>query len=202
VLFMLAGFDSTQTLLLYTAYALALNQDVQEKLREEVGRVLEETDGEFTYEGLGKMTYLDMVIKETLRYWPPGVQTDRQCVKEYKIPGTDVLVNIGDVVNIPIYGFHRDPQFYPNPTTFDPERFSAESKGKINQYAYLPFSHGPRNCIGMRFALTEARVAVAQLVHNFNIQPSKKTLIPMVYDKSGSIKPKGGMYLALTKIQR
>lgn len=126
---------------------------------------------------------------------------------------------------IPIYGLHHDPEYYPEPEKFDPERFSPENKGKINQYVYLPFGAGPRNCIGefhnnlisgiicnpvlyayifvigMRFALAEVKVAIAHLVHNFMIEPSKKTLIPMKFSKASSLKPDGGMFLALNKIQ-
>lgn len=172
VLFILAGFDTTQSLLLFSTYALAVNPDVQERLREEINSVLEETGGKFTYDGLSKMVYLDMVIQgkfqvfkisfkicnnekfvtflETLRMWSPAVATDRQCISDYSIPGTDLVIKKGEAVSIPIMGFHYDEKFYPNPQKFDPERFSPENKSKINPYAYLPFGQGPRNCIGRK----------------------------------------------------
>jgi len=168
VLFILAGFDTTQSLLLFCAYALALNPDVQDRLRAEVQSVVEESDGKFTYDGLGKMTYLDMVINgrntnklfsslvtkileiisETLRLWPPAAATDRQCVMDYPIEGTDYVLKKGDVVTIPSYGLHHDADYFLNPEKFDPERFSPENKSKVNPYTFLPFGQGPRNCIG------------------------------------------------------
>ncbi|XP_035706595.1 cytochrome P450 9e2 isoform X2 [Folsomia candida] len=201
VLFMLAGYDTTQSLLIFVAYALALYPDIQDKLRTEIDQVLEENGGEFSYDSLNKMTYLDMVINETLRFYPPATVTDRGCTKDYKIPGTEFILKKGQGLIIPIYGLHHDADYFPEPEKFDPERFSAENKAKINQYAYLPFGGGPRNCIGMRFALAEVKVAISHLVHNFRIEPSKKTLIPMKFSKSNSLKPQGGMFLGLHKIQ-
>lgn len=76
---------------------------------------------------------------------------DRLCVKPYVIEGDDGLkinINVGDVVWIPILGRHRDPDFFPNPMKFDPERFSDENKHNILNTTYIPFGLGPRNCIG------------------------------------------------------
>ncbi|XP_021957657.1 cytochrome P450 9e2 [Folsomia candida] len=199
VLFILAGFDTTQSLLLFCAYVLAIYPDIQDKLRKEIETALEENDGDFTYESIHKMTYLDMVINETLRFYPPAPFTDRGCTQDYLLPGTDITVKKGEAIMVPIIGIHHDERYYPEPEKFDPERFSQENKEKINTYAFLPFGQGPRNCIGMRFALTEVKLAIAQLVHNFDIEPSKRTLIPMKYDNAGSLKPKGGMWLALKR---
>jgi len=200
VLFILAGFDTTQSLLLFCAYALALNQDVQQKLREEIDTVLDDNDGHFTYDALHKMVYLDMVINETLRYYPPAVGTDRGCTMDYKVPGTNFTLKKGQSILVPIYGIHHDEKYYRNPQKFDPERFSPENKHKIVPYSFLPFGQGPRNCIGMRFALTEVKVAISHLVHNFRLEPSKRTLIPMKFSQTSSLKPEGGMFLSLQKI--
>ncbi|XP_021952885.1 cytochrome P450 9e2 [Folsomia candida] len=199
VLFILAGFDTTQSLLLFCAYALAIHPEIQDKLRQEVDTVLEENDGDFTYDSIHRMAYLDMVINETLRFYPPAPITDRNCTRDYVFPGTDITVKKGEAVTIHIYGIHHDEEYYPEPEKFDPERFSPENRGKINTYAFLPFGQGPRNCIGMRFALTEVKLAIAQLVHNFDIEPSRKTTIPMEYHDAGSLKPKNGMWLSLKR---
>jgi len=140
-----------------------------------------------------------MYYLETLRYYPPAVMTDRGCVKDYKVPGTELVIKKGDGIFIPILGLHHDEKYWPEPEKFIPERFSPENKGKINQYTFLPFGQGPRNCIGMRFALTEVKVALANLVRHFNIEPSQKTVIPMKFANTGSLKPDGGMWLALHK---
>jgi cytochrome P450 len=84
----------------------------------------------------------------TLRFYPPAPMTDRGCTKDYKLPGTDLIIKKGHAVAVPIIGIHHDERYYPNPEKFDPERFSSENKHKINPYTWLPFGSGPRNCIG------------------------------------------------------
>jgi len=201
-LFILAGFESTQGLLLFVAYNLALHQDIQDKLRAEIEKVLEESGGRFNYDAIAKLYYLDMVINETLRYFPPAPFIDRQCTSAYKIPGTDYVIQPGEAVQIPAFGLHHDKEYWQEPEKFDPERFNPENKPKINQYAYHPFGQGPRNCIGMRFALAEAKVVLANLVYHFKLAPSKNTLIPMKFSTSSTLKPEGGMFLSLEKISR
>jgi cytochrome P450 len=95
------------------------------------------------------MTLCIYAHTETLRYYPPAGVTDRNVTQDYKIPGTDYILKKGGAIQIPIAGLHHDSEYWPQPEKFDPERFSLENKAKINQYAYLPFGQGPRNCIGL-----------------------------------------------------
>jgi len=119
---------------------------------------------------------------------------------DYRVPGTSFTLEKGQLVNIPVYAIHHDEQYYPDPEKFDPERFSPENKSKLMPYSFLAFGQGPRNCIGMRFAVTEVKVAISHLVRNFRLEPSKKTLIPMEFSQATSLKPMGGMFLSLQKI--
>lgn len=73
----------------------------------------------------------------------------RKCVKDYKIPNEDVIIEKGTIVIIPVHGIHYDEEFYPNPDKFDPERFNNENKNFRHKYAHLPYGEGPRVCIGM-----------------------------------------------------
>lgn len=77
----------------------------------------------------------------------------RKCVEDYKIPDSDFVIKKGSNITIPIAAFHLDPEYYPNPTVFDPERFNQEEKNKRHPYTFLPFGAGPRNCIGNNFFL-------------------------------------------------
>lgn len=88
------------------------------------------------------------IFSETLRFYPPSPLTDRTCTIDYKIPGTDYTVAKGSGIMIPIMAIHHDPEIYPDPETFNPERFSPENKHKINPYTFLSFGAGGRNCIG------------------------------------------------------
>jgi len=85
---------------------------------------------------------------ETLRKYPPFSILNRECTKRYKIPGTNVILEKGIQVVIPVMGIHHDPQYFPEPEKFDPERFSLEAKSKRHRYVYMPFGEGPRICIG------------------------------------------------------
>ncbi|GBM87523.1 Cytochrome P450 3A11 [Araneus ventricosus] len=177
VIFFLAGYETTASTLSFASYLLALNQDVQDRLREEVDGALAETNGELTYETVQNMKYLDNVISETLRIFPPAVRLERYSDAEYKLPGLGLTVPKGMCINIPVYSLHRDPKHFPDPERFDPDRFTAEEKAKREPFTYLPFGAGPRNCIGMRFALLEIKICLSYILANFKIKRSPRTKV-------------------------
>lgn len=134
---------------------------------------------------------------ETLRKYPAGVRSERKCNKEYQIPNDKNVIKKDTHVLIPVYAIHYDPEIYPEPEKFDPERFSPENKAKRHPYLYLPFGVGPRSCIANRFAIIEGKAAVAHLVLNFKLSPGKKTQIPVKFSTKGIFKPENGMWLHL-----
>lgn len=85
---------------------------------------------------------------ETLRKYPPVPILNRMCTKEYNVPGTNTVIEKGIRLMIPVIGIHRDPEYYPDPDKFNPDRFSEENKQKLKPYTFLPFGDGPRVCIG------------------------------------------------------
>ncbi|XP_011705723.1 PREDICTED: cytochrome P450 9e2-like, partial [Wasmannia auropunctata] len=182
-IFFLAGFETSAILMCFVAHELAVNQDIQDRLRLEVQQHLADGNSEISYESLSKMTYMDMVISEALRKYPPQFVTDRLCVKRYELPPSqpgrkNVIVEPNDAVLFPVYGIHHDPKYFPNPNKFDPERFSEENKDNILPYTYLPFGLGPRMCIGNRFALMETKILIAHLLQKFTLKTTKKTVEP------------------------
>lgn len=155
-LFFVAGFESISTLLTFASYELAINPDVQQKLYEEIVNMDKQLDGKrISYDSLQKMKYLDQVICESLRKWPPGIQTDRICVKNYRmrINGyQEIEIEKGHSLTIPTFAIHHNPKYFREPERFDPERFNDENKGKIlAESYYAPFGSGPRSCIGRNF---------------------------------------------------
>ena len=146
--FFAAGFETSSTTMQFALYELSLNPEIQEKTREEILKVLEKHDGKITYESIYEMNYLGRVIDETLRKYPAVPVLQRECTKDFTIPDTKVVIPAGMQVQVPIYGMHMDPEHFPNPGKFDPDRFTEEEKSKRHHYAYLPFGEGPRNCIG------------------------------------------------------
>ncbi|KAF2900435.1 hypothetical protein ILUMI_05752 [Ignelater luminosus] len=188
--FFIAGFDTTSTFMSFISYELAVNPDVQQRLIDDIDTTLEECNGDITYEALMAMKYLDMVVSETLRKWPSTVFTDRGSFRDYviqpKLSGEQpIYVDASTTIWIPTYAIHRDPQYYPNPDKFDPERFSEENKNDIKPFTYLPFGAGPRNCIASRLAILEAKICIFEILTKFEIVPVEETQIPLVLRKGG-----------------
>ncbi|KFQ25408.1 Cytochrome P450 3A21, partial [Merops nubicus] len=193
-IFIFAGYEPTSNTLCYLAYELATHPDVQQKLLEEIDTVLP-NKAPLTYEAMTQLEYLDMTVSETLRLFPIGGRLERTCKRDVEING--VTIPKGVVVMIPPYTLHRDPEYWPNPEEFRPERFSKENKDTIDPYTYLPFGAGPRNCIGMRFALLTLKVAITILLQNFTFQTCKETQIPLKLSSKGLLSPEKPIILKL-----
>ena len=147
-LFFFAGFDTIETLLMFAAYELALHPDCQERLFHELKEAALNNGGKLNYDTITQLKYLDMVVSEILRMYSPGVRLERKCNKDYKVPDSDYIIKKDTHIVIPVLGIHHDPELYPDPEQFDPERFTAENKALRHPYAFMPFGMGPRNCIG------------------------------------------------------
>ncbi|XP_025264312.1 cytochrome P450 4C1-like isoform X2 [Camponotus floridanus] len=167
--FMLAGHDSIAIGIMFTLLLLAEHKDIQERVRLEVDDVMLENGGKLNMRSLQNLSYLDRCLKEVLRLYP-SVGIISRCtgddvkLQSYVVPAeTILLLNINAV--------HRDPNFWPNPEVFDPDRFLPEKIKNRHPYSYLPFSAGSRNCIGQRYGLLEMKSIIAPLVHNFYLEP-------------------------------
>ncbi|CAH1645259.1 unnamed protein product [Spodoptera littoralis] len=205
VVFFIAGFESISTGMVFLLYELATNPDVQERLAQEIKETDAKNGGKFDFNSIQNMVYMDMVVSETIRLWPPGIVLDRICTKDYNMgkpnpqAEKDYILRKGTGIWIPIYAFHRDPEYFPNPDKFDPERFSEENRHTNNMSAYMPFGVGPRNCIGSRFALCEIKVMVYQILKEMVLSPSKRTCIPAKLSiGSFNLKLEGGDWIKFT----
>ncbi|KAI1301927.1 Cytochrome P450 9e2 [Halotydeus destructor] len=171
ILFFAAGSETTASLLCFLFYSLALNENVQEKLREEIKGA-----GKLDYQTVSTLPYLDATIQETLRMYPPALVFEREASEEYALPGTDIVLEAGSNISVPIYAVHHDENNYPNHEKFDPTRFLPENRDNVKPYTYLPFGSGPRNCIGMRFALLEAKLVIAKLLLALKVVKTENTV--------------------------
>ncbi|CAG9820505.1 unnamed protein product [Phaedon cochleariae] len=177
--FFLAGFETSSSTTTMTLYELAENQDVQDRLREEITSTFEKNNNDLSYEALMGMKYLGQVIDETLRMWPPVISLLRVCVKDFKFPDSDLLIEKGTRIIIPALSLHRDPDHFPDPLKFSPDRFEDKNK---KYPAYLPFGDGPRNCIGLRYGLMQVRVGLATILRDYKVLPSPSTKRPLEID--------------------
>ncbi|CAK1552776.1 unnamed protein product [Leptosia nina] len=138
-----SGLETSSNVSAFTLMELSKNQEFQERARESVLNAVAQHG--WTIEGFNEMKYLDLCVSEGLRMHPSVSTLDRYALEDYKIPGTDLVIEKGTPVYISLFGVHRDPQFFERPNEFDPERFS---EGNIVSDNYLPFGVGPRQCIG------------------------------------------------------
>ncbi|KAK7861749.1 hypothetical protein R5R35_002485 [Gryllus longicercus] len=197
--FLMDGFETTASTLNYMLFELARNDAVQDKLRKEIQDAI--IDGSISYETLHGLKYLDMVMQETLRKYPPLPFISRTSTSKYTLPGTNVTLEKGSRIILPMYGFHMDPEFHRNPKIFDPDRFSEENKRNIPNYSFMPFSEGPRNCIGMRFAHMQTKSAVAHLLSKYSVHPCSSTPEEIIFNpKTFLLQPKYGIELILRRL--
>ncbi|XP_060079009.1 cytochrome P450 4F6-like [Ylistrum balloti] len=164
--FMFGGHDTTKTTLGWAIYNLGKYPEEQEKLYQELCDVTGDRKY-IEWEDLGKLQKMSMVLKETLRLYPPGPSTSRCLTKPLEIEG--VTLPVGTSIMVNFMCIHLRPDIFPNPTEFRPERFLPENTEKRHPYAFLPFSAGPRNCIGQNFAMNEQKVLLARILKRFKI---------------------------------
>ncbi|RZC32690.1 cytochrome P450 6a2, partial [Asbolus verrucosus] len=193
-IFFLAGFETTSTTISFALFEMAQNEGIRNKARTEISKVLEKHGGKLTYDAVMEMHYVDTVILETMRKYPPAPVFLRKCTKSYRIPETDIIIEEGLSVLIPAYGLHRDPEYFPEPEKFDPDRFNEDNKRKIWDYTYIPFGDGPRICIGMRFAMIQIKIALSLILKTFETPLNSKTILPLKMETKGIIlAPIGGI---------
>ncbi|KAH7944907.1 hypothetical protein HPB49_001688 [Dermacentor silvarum] len=167
VLFFLAGHDTTSSVLSYTAYLLALNPEVQAKLRKE-GK-------EPSLDAVSKLPYLHCVVSEALRMYPPAPRLERSAYEDYVLGDTGIRVPKGCVIRSTGILHASRPRVFPK------SRFSEENVGSIRPYSYLPFGAGPRNCVGMRFALQAVKLSLLHSIHSVQFVPTEKTEVPLKF---------------------
>jgi cytochrome P450 family 6 len=147
--FFVAGFETSSSTMNFCTFELAKNQDKQKMVHEEIDRVLKSRNlKDLTYEVLSELKYLDCCIDETLRKYPIIPMLNRESTKAHTFAGTNLTIEKGTAISIPVLGLQRDPDIYENPMEFIPERFldSPTGNGNAKGLFYLPFGDGPRNC--------------------------------------------------------
>jgi cytochrome P450 len=183
----LAGHETTAMALTWALFALSQHPDVEARLVEEVSRVLQGRAP--TVADLAQLPYTEMVIRETMRLYPPAPGFAREPIEDVRIGG--YVVPRGSLISVNTYALHRDPRFFDDPGRFDPERFAGGWEERIPRYAFLPFGGGPRVCIGNGFAMMEARLILATVVQRrrLSLEPGQE-IVPM---QLVTVRPKHGI---------
>uniref|UniRef100_A0A671R8S5 Cytochrome P450 3A n=1 Tax=Sinocyclocheilus anshuiensis TaxID=1608454 RepID=A0A671R8S5_9TELE len=187
MIFIFGGYETTSSTLSFFFYNLANNPEAMKKLQEEIDQTFPDK-APVDYEAVMNMEYLDAALNESLRLFPIVGRLERVCKKTVDING--LLIPKDMVVMIPTFALHRDPDYWSNPESFKPERFTKGNKESIDPYMYMPFGLGPRNCIGMRFAQVSMKLAIVEILQRFDVSVCDQTQVPLELGTSGLLVPK------------
>nr|WKR34929.1 cytochrome P450 CYP4NQ24 [Monolepta hieroglyphica] len=170
--FMYEGHDTTSAAISFALFSLATNPHIQEEAVREQQEIYDDwKNAKTSIAALNKMKYLELVIKETLRLYPSVPFIGRRLSEDLNWEGN--LYEKGTNVLLSTFAMHRDPLYFPDPLEFMPERF--QDANLINPYVYTPFSAGPRNCIGQKFAMLEMKSTISKVLRNFQLLPATPT---------------------------
>ncbi|CAO1411048.1 unnamed protein product [Diamesa serratosioi] len=165
---LLAGHETSALTISGTLLMLALHQDVQEKVIQELGAVFDSVDQETDNEMLNKFPYIEMVIKETLRLFPVAAIIARNASKDIELQSCTIPAGATIILNM--FDVQRNPKYWGDDAhLFNPDRFLPQNFSKIHSYAYIPFSKGPRNCIGMKYGMNVMKVVLSHILRNFKL---------------------------------
>lgn len=173
LILMVAGHETSANALAWTWYLLCQHPDVVEKIRKEIREVLGQEKP--TFETLAKLEYINMVLQESMRLYPPAWITDRVPMEDDACEGFELPK--GRVIGLYIYGVHRSSEYWTEPDQFDPLRFTKEEIKKRPPYAYLPFGGGPRLCIGSNFAMMEMKLVIVRMLQRFDLELVENQLV-------------------------
>lgn len=186
--FIVAGHETTALALSWALYLLAHGSDWQDRVRAEVTPQLKGCAA--GPEDLESMPLVEQVLEEAMRLYPPVGLLARSALAIDQLCGRQVQPN--DIVFLPIWALHRHEMWWEQPARFDPGRFAAENRGKLNKYQYLPFGAGPRVCVGADFAMMQARIILATLIQRFRFTPAMPGPRPVMMM---TVRPEPGVFL-------
>ncbi|MCI4379078.1 hypothetical protein PGIGA_G00223700 [Pangasianodon gigas] len=171
-IFLLAGYETSSNTLAFACYLLATHPDCQKKVQRELDDFLSR-HGSVDYTNIQELKYLDMVVCETLRLYPPAFRYMR--------------------------AIEHDCVHWHEPEKFIPERFTPEAKASRHPFVYLPFGAGPRSCVGMRLAQLEIRMALVNIFKTFNLMACEDTEVPLTLKSNTTLGPKNGVFVKIAK---
>jgi cytochrome P450 len=189
-----AGFETTATALTWIWYLLAQYPQVEQQLRDEVASVLGNRVP--TLDDLPRLEYCRQALLETMRYYPPIPMLPRTALEDDAIEG--YVIPKDTILLMFYYGLHHNPEYWNDPEVFDPSRFASQQSASRHRFAYLPFSAGPRQCIGNEFAMMEGTLVLAMLLQRYRITLSEgQSIVPNL---SATLKPRPDIRAAMQRL--
>ncbi|KAL1459277.1 hypothetical protein WDU94_011279 [Cyamophila willieti] len=168
-----AGFDTVKITTSIVLNILAIHPEIQEEVYNEIISVLGDSPDTIpTYDQIQNLDLLTRVIKETMRLYTPVPVIARTAMEEFQLE--NFTIPAGCTLAICIHTIHRHPRHWPNPTQFNPDRFLPSEIARRNPNAYMPFSVGPRNCLGYKYAMIQMKTTLSTLLRKFRIMTGDK----------------------------
>ena len=196
ITFIVAGYETTSNALSYTAYLLALNPTIQDRLIREINDYYKINPDCSLYDAAENVEYVTMVLYESMRLFPPVPRTTRDCNQTCAVTD-ELIIEKGTMFSFPIYILHHNAEYWSNPDKFDPERFNPHSEQSYPTFAYLPFGEGPRQCIAKHLALLEAKMALVAILKDYHFQRTADTEEPLDLCVGITMAPRNGIKLSI-----
>ncbi|CAE1329936.1 CYP4V2 [Acanthosepion pharaonis] len=169
--FMFAGHDTVSVGMTWAIYMIVSHPEVYRKVNQEIDDVFGDSNRPAMLEDLKKLDYMEMALKETLRLYPSVSIIGRKTTEELDIDGYKIPAKYR--VTLFIGGLHKDPQYFPEPLVYNPDRFLPENIKERHPYAFIPFSAGRRNCIGQKFAMVEEKILLTWIFRKFRVETTQ-----------------------------
>ncbi|XP_037297391.1 cytochrome P450 4g15 [Manduca sexta] len=164
---MFEGHDTTAAASSFVLCLLGIYQDIQTKVYDELHEIFGDSDRPATFADTLNMKYLERVILESLRLYPPVPAIARELKRDVKIVTNNYILPAGSTVVLAFYKVHRDPKHFKNPDTFDPDNFLPENTRNRHYYSFIPFSAGARSCVGRKYALLKLKILLSTILRNY-----------------------------------
>ncbi|KAJ2950624.1 hypothetical protein O0L34_g8880 [Tuta absoluta] len=171
---MFEGHDTTAAGSSFFLSMMGVHQDIQDKVIEELDQIFGDSDRPATFQDTLEMKYLERCLMETLRMYPPVPVIARHLNQDVKMPSNGKVVPAGATVVVATVKLHRRPDIYPNPNKFDPDNFLPERSANRHYYAFVPFSAGPRSCVGRKYAMLKLKIILSTILRNFRVYSDLK----------------------------
>lgn len=191
------GFDTQAITISVIFHDMVHNEDVQNRLIEEVDEALEASGGKITYDLIESLKYMDMVFKESFRHSMLFTSHERVCTKDYKIPNTDIVVPKGRIVHVFFEGIIKSKDTFIDPDNYNPENFNPVNF--TNKFANQAFGQGPRACPGTRYAYLAIKIFLVKFFSKYRVKVSDKTTRTMELDPVSNFGIKGGTWMKMEK---
>ncbi|XP_052899453.1 cytochrome P450 6A1-like [Anopheles moucheti] len=202
VFFFLGAYEATSITLIYCLFELAQCPDVQERARACVLETLEKHGG-ITYDALTDMPFIDQCLNETLRKYPPAINLVRVVTEDYPVPDSSgIVLPKGLNIIVPMYAIHYDPEYYPEPERFDPDRFAPQACKQRTPSTFLPFGVGPKSCIAYRQAKLQLRLILVVLLSNYQFTKCTEIRLGTQSKAHSVMKVKSDLWLNVKRINR